>query len=345
MKIRLFLGKLALFSLPFLFFVGFYFYLDPFKVVKHYDSYYHSGRPNYISLNKDYISTENWVNHHAQYDYDSYIFGNSRSMFYEIGSWKNYIGADSEKCYHFDASGESIYGIAGKFRFLAAQKAKIRNVLIVMDAGALNKADNSAGHLFLKDPLISGQNRLAFQTDMLKDFFDFDFLRALLDFKLSGKIKDYMKKDFLLDDKPFFYDYVTNEVRMDHYEEMIRKDTASYYGPREDIFYPRDSTVQSVSDAVIRQPQLALLDTIHRILLEDQASYRIVISPLYDQKKINPADLRILRNIFGEKNVFDFSGINAITNNKYNYYEVSHYRPHIAKKIMRIIYGDTLADK
>src|SRR5258708_18197963 len=127
MKIRLFIVKLLIFSLPFLFFVGFYFYLDPFKVVKHYDSYYKSGRPNYITLNKDFISTENWVNHHGQYDYDSYIFGNSRSMFYKIGTWKNYIGEDSDKCYHFDAAGESIYGIARKFSFLSAQKAKIRN--------------------------------------------------------------------------------------------------------------------------------------------------------------------------------------------------------------------------
>src|SRR5450432_2365162 len=158
MKIRLFIGKLLLFSIPFLIFIGVYFYLDPFKVVKHYNSYYHSGRPNYISLNKDFISTENWINHHAQYDYDSYIFGNSRSMFYEIATWKNYIGEDSEKCYHFDASGESIYGISKKFSFLSAQKAKIKNVLIVMDQGVLNKADNSAGHLFLKDPRLSGQN-------------------------------------------------------------------------------------------------------------------------------------------------------------------------------------------
>ena len=346
MKIRLFIVKLLIFSIPFLFFVGFYFYLDPFKVVKHYESYYHSGRPNYISLNKDFISTENWVNHHAQYDYDSYIFGNSRSMFYQIGTWKNYISADSAKCYHFDASGESIYGIAGKFRFLAAQHARLRNVLIVMDAGALNKADNSAGHLFLKDPRISGQNRVAFQTDMLKDFFDFDFLRALLDFKWSGKIKDYMTKDFLLDDKPFSYDYVTNEVRMDYYEEMIRKNPADYYVPRADIFYPRDSTFQAVSDAVIRPPQLQLLDTIRRILQENHSNFRIVISPLYDQKKINPADLQTLRKLFGENNVFDFSGINEITRNKYNYYEVSHYRPFIADKIMRIIYGgDKLAAK
>lgn len=338
MKIRLFIGKLLIFSIPFVLFILLYFYLDPFKVVRHYDSYYTSGQPNYIALNKDYVSTENWVNHHDQYQYDSYIFGNSRSMFYQIGTWKNYIGVGSDKCYHFDASGESLYGIAKKFVFLSTQHMPIRNALFVIDAGALNKADNSAGHIFVKDYRLSGENRIAFQVDFLKDFFDFDFLRALLDFKVSGRIKDYMTKDFLLDDRPFDYDYVTNEVQLSYYENMIRKDTAAYYSSRQQLFYPRDTSVQKFYAPVIKDPQMALLRTIKKIMEADSTHYKIVINPLYDQKKLAPADLRILNELFGENNVFDFSGINAITRSRYNYYEASHYRPFISDSIMKIIY-------
>jgi hypothetical protein len=343
MKIKTFLVKLLLFSIPFLVFVSLYFYLDPFKIVRHYDSFYQSGRPNYITLNKDYVSTENWINHQQQYAYDSYIFGNSRSMFYEIGTWKKYIRTDSEKCYHFDASAESIFGIAKKLSFLSERNMKIKNALFVIDAGALNKADNSGGHIFMKDPRISGESRIGFQVEFLKDFFDFDFLRALIDFKLTGKVKDYMRKDFLLDDRPFYYDYVTNEVRMDYFEDLIKKDTGAYYGPRNGIFFTRDMSVQKVYDPVIHPKQLALLDTIKRILQDHQTNYKIVISPLYDQKKLNPADLQILQEVFGKENVFDFSGINDFTRTKYNYYETSHYRPFIADEIMRKVYsGDHL---
>jgi hypothetical protein len=340
MKIRSFIYKLLLFSLPFVAFILLYFYLDPFKVVRHYSCYYQSGKPNYITLNKDYVSTENWVNRQSQYHFDSYIFGNSRSMFYEVGTWKNYIKADSEQCYHFDASGESIYGIAKKFSFLSEQKATIRNALIVIDAGALNKADNSAGHIFVKDPRLSGESQIGFQVDCLKDFFDFDFVHALLDFKLSGKVKDYMKKDFLLDDRPFFYDSVTNEIRMDAFEEMIKRDTAAYYAPRQSIFYTRDMTIQRVSDPVIKKQQLALLQTIKKVLDNNQTNYKIVISPLYDQLKLNPTDLRVLEGLFGADHVYDFSGINDFTRSKYNYYEISHYRPHIADAIMKIVYSE-----
>jgi hypothetical protein len=336
-KIKLFLFKLGLFSIPFLGFIILYIYWDPFKVVKSYACYYQSGQPNYITLNKDFVSTENWIHHEGQDHYDSYIFGNSRSMFYQIGTWIKYIHAEPEKCYHFDASAESLFGIARKLIFLRARHAPVRNALFIIDAGSLNKADNSAGHIFVKDPNISGESRIAFQVDFIKDFFDFDFLRALTDFKLSGKIKEYMTQDFLLDDRPFFYDCVTNEVRLDSFDKMIERDPSSYYGPRAALFYARDSGVR-YSAPMIREKQLALLLAMKKILQEDRTLFRIIINPLYDQIKLNPRDLSILQNTFGKQNVFDFSGINDFTGNKHNFYETSHYRPPIADEIMKIVY-------
>ena len=69
----------------------------------------------------------------------------------------------------------------------------------------------------------------------------------------------------------------------------------------------------------------------------------------YDEQKkyINGADVNDLIIIFsytgnyfleGKQNVFDFSGINFITNDYHNYYENSHYRPHVADYIMKEIY-------
>ena len=67
--------------------------------------------------------------------------------------------------------------------------------------------------------------------------------------------------------------------------------------------------------------------------------YRIVISPLYDQKKIDTTDLQFLRTVFGADKVFDFSGINDMTASIYHYYETSHYLPAIATEIMDSIYA------
>lgn len=338
MKAKKFITRLLLFSIPFIVVIALYMYYDPFKVVKSYDSYYVSGRPNYISLNKDHVSTENWINHYPEFHYDSYILGNSRSMFYQVDTWRQYIGASRSKCYHFDASGESIYGIAKKIGFLRQQGADIKNCLIIMDFEALNQAKNSAGHLFLKDPHLSGGSSFEFQMESIKAFFDFKFLSAYLDFKLSGKVKDYMKQDFLLDDKPMDYDYITNEVQLGYFENMIKNDPEEYYGPRKDAFPHRDAT-QHFAPQVIKAPQIALLRSMKEIFDEKKTNYKIVLSPLYNQSKTDSGDLRVLKEIFGAGNVFDFSGINEITADYHHYYEWSHYRPQIAGEIMKIVYA------
>lgn len=68
--------------------------------------------------------------------------------------------------------------------------------------------------------------------------------------------------------------------------------------------------------------------------------YKVVINPLYDQNKINSRDLATLKDIFGSDNVYDFSGVNWITSDYHNYYEESHYRPHVAKWILGKIYNN-----
>jgi hypothetical protein len=45
------------------------------------------------------------------------------------------------------------------------------------------------------------------------------------------------------------------------------------------------------------------------------------------------ADMQILRTIFGNI-IYDFSGVNEITNNEYNYLDGMHFRPCISKQMI-----------
>jgi hypothetical protein len=45
-----------------------------------------------------------------------------------------------------------------------------------------------------------------------------------------------------------------------------------------------------------------------------------------------------LSGIFGTERVFDFSGVNEFTTDFRNYYEESHYRPQVAREILKRIY-------
>ncbi len=81
-----------------------------------------------------------------------------------------------------------------------------------------------------------------------------------------------------------------------------------------------------------------MLNEIIDVFRKQKTEYKIIISPAYDQLKLAPQDKIQLENIFGKENVYDFAGINPITNNYRNYYEHSHYRPHVTKHILSEIY-------
>ena len=74
------------------------------------------------------------------------------------------------------------------------------------------------------------------------------------------------------------------------------------------------------------------------IFRKHKTNFKIVLYPLYNQTKTNTADLLKLYEIFGRDNVFDYSGINVITENIHNYYESEHCRPTAGRMILTEIY-------
>jgi len=327
--------KLILVLLPILAILFVYIVNDPFKVLYHYDSYFAKDGVQYITLNKDYVSTETFKNNYNKYKYDSYIFGNSRSMYYHVNEWEKHINSD--KCFHFDASGESLYGIERKIQFLDKKNVNIKNALIVFDAYSCMVVNNTEGHVMKKHPEISGESKIDYQIDFLKDFFDVQFLKVYLKFLTTHKLSREMLDAHVLNTVETHYDVASNELSFPEYESLIEKNRDSFYLPRMNVFYKRDTFLHYCTP-VLGVAQKDLLNNIKKVFDKDQTSYRIVISPLYDQKKIDSTDLKELYAIFGKENVFDFSGINEFTGSIYNYYEDSHYRPFIANKIMDIIY-------
>jgi hypothetical protein len=325
-----FIIKVFLFILPVIVLSCDYLATDPFKVIYHYDTYYISGQPSYIGLNRDFVSTQTFINNYSKFHYDSFIFGNSRATFYQIKDWRTHIV--SNRCFHFDASYESIYGIHAKIKFLINNKIPIKNALIILDNSTLQNTINSNGYLFIKHPSLSGQSWLLFQMEFVKAFFNNKFLFAYIDFQLSHKVKNYMKKYKLLSGQPIEYDIETNEIRFTSYEDTININPDNFYLSKMES----NTMHQQYSPPAIKNEQKNLLNEIAAML--KQSGYRIVINPLYDKIKLNKEDYDFLCSIFGSEYVYDFSGINSITTNKYNYYDESHYQPDVASFILNEIY-------
>lgn len=335
--IRYFMGKLLLFLVPLWLVIALYIILDPFKVIREYDSYYVDGKPTYVNVDHDYVSTQVFEKTHPLYHYDSFILGSSRSRFFPLEEWEKHIGNDCNG-YHFDGSGETLYGVYRKLKYLD-DKSPLKHVLLIMDHELLEKAERKTTFLNYLAPQLDGHT-FDFQLTFLKTFCSPDMLEAYSTFKLTGVVPEWAKKKYILDDRPMNYRLKGNEMELREFEQAIRKGTY-YTDHRMKAFTPRDTTKQSYADRLITAKHLELLTGIQAILKKHHTDYKVVISPLYDQLKINKADLVTLKRIFGAEHVYNYSGINAYTNNYRNYYESSHYRPVVAIDIMNRIYGNS----
>lgn len=323
--------KGLIFILPFIVITSIYFICDPFKVIYQYYSYYDYGKPPLIALNRDYVSTETLIRNYKKENYDSFIFGNSRSVCYEVSTWQKYIRASNY--YHFDASQESLYGIYLKIKLLNKLKVKINNALLVLDYETLDQVEDSKGHLIIKDPKLTSNSTLKFQMEMFKCFFHYSFLKSFFLLKLF-----HDENSDLLDLRPVFYNLEHNEIKFSSLENQISRDSQNYYNPQRVSLFCNRNKVQEYYPRVIKETQKNMLQEIRKIFASNKTNFRLVISPLYNQIKINPGDLDSLKKIFGPENIFDFSGKNSLTENYRNYYEPSHYRPVVAEKIMAQIY-------
>jgi hypothetical protein len=176
-----------------------YIALDPFKVLHQYDVLIEANAKEYVTLNKDYVSTTAFIRNSNSIHYNSFIFGNSRSIFFQISDWKKHLNSDAS-CFHYDASDESLWALNKKVEFIDNHGTMIENVLLVLDYMILEKATyKKRGHLHTISPaLVNNENLLEFHLNFFTAFMNPKFLFAYIDFKLSGRVKPYMKRNLMI---------------------------------------------------------------------------------------------------------------------------------------------------
>lgn len=313
-----------------------YIVIDPFKVLWHYDVYY--TQDNCIGLNRGFVSAEHYNNHYNEYNYNSFIFGNSRSIAYYEEEWKKYIPKESV-CYHFDASGGSVGELFYQIKFIS-EHGSIKNALLILDLDLLGSTEMQ-GILFSCPPLLkANKGLLKFHHQYFTSFYDYEFFYSFLDYNIHKKYKPYMGYYINSPERAMEYNPINNELNWNNQEEIIRE--GLYYTTERIHGFKNAQFPNKVSESVIDEERKELLKDIKSIFGIHKTRYRIIISPIYDQVKINPVDLQFLYDMFGKDYVFDFSGPNKWNSNYHNYYETSHYRPCVANEIMKIIYDSDI---
>lgn len=327
-----FVRLLLCFISPFLLLLVIYLCTDPFKVVWSYDAFYPEQVAGGVSLNPGHVGTQNYLRQQPEQHYNAFILGNSRSIYYPVETWSQHL-PEGSRCYHYDAAAESLRGIWQKLRLIEQEGGALDHVLLVVDASLLAKTDCDHWHLCEAPPPLTGyRNWLSFHWYNLKTFITPSFLLAYTDYRLFHELRPYMLEKSLLTEDMFIYDAKSNECNFLPLEQQIAAGT--YYTEERKAVFEGRQFPDSTSPAVIGEAQRALLDSICSVLDRKKTNTHVVVSPLYDQIRLHPADKAELERRFGSGHVHDFSGPNEWNADYHNYYEASHYRSGVAKAIL-----------
>jgi len=319
--------KVLFLSIPFLFLLGTYLYTDPSKKIWNYKTYLY----DYLMLNRGDISTRVYLKNKNTFNYNSFIFGSSRSCAYTSKEWKKYLSIEDIP-YSYGSWNDPIKGMYKKIALIDSLKGHIKNAIIIIDLDKTFQKSETK-NIYSDHYLISGISKFNY---FLSDFRQYlrnpRLVITSLDYKLFKKKRHYMKG--FVGMKKGDLDPINNDWRN---KDIDLIDSASYEKNKEK-FYIR-SIKERYSVSQIFSYEKLLLLKISYLFQKHNTNCKIIISPLYDQIKINQDDLLILQKIFGPRNVFDYSGINYITNNKYNYsIDVIHYKKRIGNLIFKEIY-------
>lgn len=331
-----FIFKLFLVAAPLWLLCLCYLITNPFKVFGGYDTYYKDDVVSFGVSNRDFLSTEAFIHNYGKYNYDSFVFGSSRSLSFQCSDWERYINSPA---FHFDASGESIYGILTKLRFLRDCNVKIKNCLIILDSNALSQTVNSEGYSYIKHPSLSHESRVKFHFEFLRLFLNNQFFIPYFAYLTGKKIPDFFEYPAVTGKWTYKYNRLTNDIIYSGQEKMITENADDYYGNKQTVFYSRDTLSQKFYGRIIHKEQAEMLNEIKHVLLAENTDYSIVLYPDYDLKKYDNDDLYELKRIFEENRIYDYSGINKYTKNLENYIDNIHARSRVGNLILSEIYS------
>ena len=331
-EFKKFIVKFLVFAAPLVAFTLLYFVADPFRVLRPYNDYY---KDCHVEPDRDFVATELFLKHHQKYSYDSFVFGNSRSRAFECRDWVRYEKGAS--CFHFAANGEVLYGIWAKVRLIDKSGSGLKRALLVLDPITLAGTSDLKGHLYVKHPALSQRSWFSFQCIFFAAYYEDLFFVKFADYYLFHRWRPYMRG--VIQEEPLLFDPVTND---DIYapETTDPGEIERYYAERKNQFYERKASGSPPSAAVIGPEPLRMLEDIRQIFERHETRVKVVLSPLYDQVPFNPQDLKVLQDLFGKENVLDLSGVNEFTADIHNYREYIHYKPKVAREILRRIYGE-----
>ncbi|MBF0479380.1 MAG: hypothetical protein HQL26_07840 [Candidatus Omnitrophica bacterium] len=276
-----------------------------------------------VSANFRYLKVK-FLNAHPD-DYDAFIVGSSRTNFYAAKLASQLSGLHY---YSFSAAAEKLDLILNELVWLKKRNIKIKQVILGLDYDFMFLVDDFPKNAIeaKEHPLVSGESWFSFYPPFALNF-DFNNWRKAF-------------RDVILRHKPASYqfDQTTGHWYYVDRDQAIVKDHAKYFKERFKMEIPY---VRGKLDRVAVN-----LERLKRLMnfIDQEKIPRIVIINPYSQyafKSFTKEEysywLKSVVNICGQ--VWDFSGLNAITTNDWLYYDTSHFLPKVGDMILKKVFS------
>lgn len=314
--IKKFIMRSLVAALPLLLLVGIYVVRDPFHVVHPVASTEH-GDSVVAGNNAGVIAVQTYLAHNCERRYDSFIFGSSMSQNYKAAYWQPYIDKNAS-ILHFDASGESLDGIINKMRFLNEHGSTIKNALIIIEEEMLHRPPHENEILYVQHPATSGASRwFHFHTLFFNAFRNLDMVKEVLQ-GTNDVVSDNVIKN---GDVPNRIEPI-NENYYHHIDSLIEHDPSKFFTPQR-LAGRQHAMLPFHNEPAINEVVEAKLRTIKEFLVKNKTKYIILVPPCNVKPQLKPQDLWVMRAIFGQEHVHDFSGAEGYVGNELFYYDKS----------------------
>ncbi|MCB9426766.1 MAG: hypothetical protein H6584_07025 [Flavobacteriales bacterium] len=288
--------------------VSYNYILDPYGVIKE-DFSSVTIEPNQRCIKEKLI-----IEHPNQFD--SFLMGSSRVGYIDISPLQSEHDAWYNMSYSEAVASEHLYDL----KLFLKYNVKIKNILIGVDNITYSVEPSRHLNEAPRKPYINRFNPLI------------DYLVLLPKYSLYKEILEERKNE-----TPMTYDiHATGGVYIKKAKAYIDRDIEAWINDKR---FTKPSILPYYTNRVDKT--ILEIAEIIAICKQNGINYTFFTNPVHIITYSN-LDLDLYYNFIKQlsslTDFYDFSGVNSITTNNYNYYETSHYRPHIGSLMIKHIF-------
>jgi hypothetical protein len=318
--------KCFLLSSPFLTLLVFYVVKDPFKVIRTYHDYDHSE----VCLCEGSVGWWKYKMYRNKEHYDSFIMGTSCTKAFNTQEWNRYIHGHP---FRFFGNGECVGDVLLKLQALDKQPNQpIKNLLIVGENEFFSNTEPQKTSRNIMPPDVNGGNEMSYQMAFVQSFMYPDFLFKYMKYQYTHQFDKNMSG--VINSSERQHTTYANDATMPNEDKI--KHLGEKFWDQDGLNKKKYGPLHEVPRTIFAQQKECLLK-IKAICDKKGTDVKIIIGPDLKKVAINSADVRVLKEIFGENNVYDYTKDQSCYN-YHNFYDTGHYRVTLGDRMMKQIY-------